>query len=60
MDDGIVAQQISLIAYWEPQRKLQMFLPTFQIEAMYKKAHTSIRADPAPKKGEKKPFKGKR
>jgi len=30
------------------------------IEAMYKKAHASIRADPALKKGEKKPFKGKR
>jgi len=27
---------------------------------MYKKAHSAIRADPAAKKAEKKPFKGKR
>jgi len=30
------------------------------IEGMYKKAHAAIRADPSLKKGEKKPFKGKR
>jgi len=30
------------------------------IEGMYKKAHAAIRADPSLKKGENKPFKGKR
>merc|ERR1712198_512856 len=30
------------------------------IEGMYKNAHAAIRADPSPKKSEKKTFKGKR
>jgi len=30
------------------------------IEGMYKNAHAAIRADPSPKKGDKKEFKGKR
>ena len=33
---------------------------SFQIEAMYKKAHAAIRENPEAKKSEKQPFKGKR